>query len=219
MDITQDPDIITAESWSLFNMDNGQFIDGKNEKKVLQVASLTKIMNLYTALFLVDILILNREYNEQQNNENKYDILRRIYFYCSQNTKRGGTTAKLQEGMFVSILDLFYGLMLPSGNDAAYVLAENFETNSHQKLLSDKYLMKEELQISLIEQKEPVKIYLEQMNTKAKQLQMKSTFYANTNGLGNKENVSSTYDVGILSCIAMKNTLFQKVLPLQLGHA
>lgn len=28
--------------------------------------------------------------------------------------------------MFVSILDLFYGLMLPSGNDAAYVLAENF---------------------------------------------------------------------------------------------
>ncbi len=26
----------------------------------------------------------------------------------------------------VSIMDLLYGLMLPSGNDAAYTLAENF---------------------------------------------------------------------------------------------
>ena len=36
-----------------------------------------------------------------------------------------GTTANLQEGMWISLKDLFYGLMLPSGNDASIVIAEN----------------------------------------------------------------------------------------------
>lgn len=30
--------------------------------------------------------------------------------------------------MYITIMDLFYGMMLPSGNDAAYVLAENIGT-------------------------------------------------------------------------------------------
>jgi hypothetical protein len=38
----------------------------------------------------------------------------------------GGTSAKLKEGDILSIKSLFYGLMLPSGNDAAYCLAETF---------------------------------------------------------------------------------------------
>lgn len=37
-----------------------------------------------------------------------------------------GTTANLSENEWISIEDLLYGLMLPSGNDAAMVLAENF---------------------------------------------------------------------------------------------
>jgi D-alanyl-D-alanine carboxypeptidase len=36
-----------------------------------------------------------------------------------------GTTADLQENAWMTIEDLLYGLMLPSGNDAATVLAEN----------------------------------------------------------------------------------------------
>ena len=38
----------------------------------------------------------------------------------------GGTTAELKEGDRVTIQDLLYGLLLPSGNDAAVTLAENF---------------------------------------------------------------------------------------------
>jgi D-alanyl-D-alanine carboxypeptidase len=37
-----------------------------------------------------------------------------------------GTTARLREGDRVTLLDLVYGMMLPSGNDAAYTLAEFF---------------------------------------------------------------------------------------------
>lgn len=41
------------------------------------------------------------------------------------STAINGTTANLQPKSWVSIEDLLYGLMLPSGNDAALVLAEN----------------------------------------------------------------------------------------------
>lgn len=37
----------------------------------------------------------------------------------------GGTLAHLNPLEWVSVYDLLYGLMLPSGNDAANVLAEN----------------------------------------------------------------------------------------------
>jgi D-alanyl-D-alanine carboxypeptidase len=37
-----------------------------------------------------------------------------------------GTTAKLEEGDVLSYLQLLYGMMLPSGNDAAYTVAEYF---------------------------------------------------------------------------------------------
>jgi D-alanyl-D-alanine carboxypeptidase len=37
-----------------------------------------------------------------------------------------GTSSNLKEGHYVKLIDLLYALMLPSGNDAAYLLAEIF---------------------------------------------------------------------------------------------
>jgi len=37
-----------------------------------------------------------------------------------------GTTANLRAGDVLSVDQLLYGMMLPSGNDAAYTLAEYF---------------------------------------------------------------------------------------------
>lgn len=34
-----------------------------------------------------------------------------------------GTTAELKEGKYIKLFDLYYGAMLPSGNDAAFLLA------------------------------------------------------------------------------------------------
>ena len=49
-----------------------------------------------------------------------------LYFSVSPSAIVGGTTANLQENEWVLLEDLYYALMLPSGNDAAMVLAENF---------------------------------------------------------------------------------------------
>lgn len=35
-----------------------------------------------------------------------------------------GTTAEIKEGMVLTLNNLFYGMMLPSGNDAAYQIAQ-----------------------------------------------------------------------------------------------
>ena len=46
------------------------------------------------------------------------------YFKVTEWTaKTNGTTANLIENSWISIQDLLFGLMLPSGNDAAMVLA------------------------------------------------------------------------------------------------
>lgn len=37
-----------------------------------------------------------------------------------------GTSSKLESGDTLTINDLLHGLMLPSGNDSAYALAESF---------------------------------------------------------------------------------------------
>jgi len=39
---------------------------------------------------------------------------------------QNGTSADLKEGKYIKLFDLFYGAMLPSGNDAAFLLAEVF---------------------------------------------------------------------------------------------
>lgn len=49
---------------------------------------------------------------------------RSVYFTVSELAiSLGGTSANLRIGDELTILDLMYGLMLPSGNDAAMTLA------------------------------------------------------------------------------------------------
>jgi serine-type D-Ala-D-Ala carboxypeptidase (penicillin-binding protein 5/6) len=53
--------------------------------------------------------------------------LHKTYFTVSENAATiPGTTANLKTGQRIKIFDLIHALMLPSGNDAAITLAENF---------------------------------------------------------------------------------------------
>jgi D-alanyl-D-alanine carboxypeptidase len=94
----------------------------------------------------------------------------------------GGTTASLCEGDQVSVRDLLYGLMLPSGNDAAVTLAENF--GDYQEDDND-----EEDQEALAEFRRNKKMnchhtdyFLSQMNLWAKRFGLSNTYYANPHG-------------------------------------
>ena len=49
-----------------------------------------------------------------------------IYLFINKAVTISGTSAGLKEGESLFAIDLFYGLMLPSGNDAGYTLASYF---------------------------------------------------------------------------------------------
>ena len=76
------------------------------------MASLTKMM---TALVCLDL-----------SKELHLDIHETYFRVSAKAAGTIGTTANLIEGQRLTIYDLLHGLMLPSGNDAAMCLAENF---------------------------------------------------------------------------------------------
>lgn len=85
---------------------------GKNEHNRKEIASLTKIMSCYITILLLDKLRIDPAQTYVQ-----------VSTYAAQI---GGTTANLKDNDTLTVHDLLHGMMLPSGNDAATVLAENF---------------------------------------------------------------------------------------------
>ena len=121
---------------------------GRKENLRREVASMTKMMTAYVVNRLAKNEILN--YN---------DIVEVSPHAASIN----GTTAKLEAGDELCVGDLMYGLMLPSGNDAAYALAQHCTT-----ILGGT----------------GIRLFIEDMNTWARRLGMKDTKYNNPHGLG-----------------------------------
>lgn len=72
--------------------------------------------------------------------------LKSTYFkVTSWAVSTNGTTADLIENAWMTVEDLLYGLLLPSGNDAATVLSENvgavlyFEKSGNKSLVECNY--------------------------------------------------------------------------------
>lgn len=103
---------ISAKSWCIWRKKNGRFAYyyGKRIHKVREIASLSKMI---TAMTAIDVLT-----------RYSIDPSRIKYEIHKTSIMVGGTTANLEIGQVVSLLDLFYGMMLPSGNDAAVAISE-----------------------------------------------------------------------------------------------
>jgi D-alanyl-D-alanine carboxypeptidase len=106
------PPHTTAYNWAIYDQEKCVLLFGKNERERREVASLTKIMVAYTVLKLSQRLGL--------------DIEKELVTVSYEASATTGTSADLVEGDTLTILQLLYGLMLPSGNDAGVALAEYF---------------------------------------------------------------------------------------------
>lgn len=69
------------------------------------------------------------------------DLLKTELEVCEEAATTEGTSADLIAGDILTIKDLLYGLMLPSGNDAAIALSKHFG-----KLLYEEKKLKEKRQ-------------------------------------------------------------------------
>lgn len=96
-----------------------------------------------------------------------------------------GSSIYLKEGEKVRLIDLVYGLMLRSGNDAAVAIAEHVGGS--------------------------VEGFVYMMNEKAALLGMADTHFANPHGLDEKNHYSTAYDMALLMKYAMENETFRKI--------
>lgn len=116
-------------------------------------------------------------------------------------------------------MDLLYGLMLPSGNDAAVTIGENFSEmlrNSRgkrekpnlmiiDKVKSTKYVVTEVKRTSYA-------LFVREMNVYAKRLFLRSTFFTNPHGLSDKGNHSTANELAIISSHLLKNPILANIV-------
>lgn len=103
----------SAQAWSIYDQKSNTLLFGKMEREKRECASLTKIMTAYCVLILTE----------------KWNIEDKTLIRVSEDAAGViGTSAELLAGDTISIRQLLYGLLLPSGNDAAHQLAEYFGT-------------------------------------------------------------------------------------------
>ncbi|GHD68716.1 D-alanyl-D-alanine carboxypeptidase [Streptomyces mirabilis] len=123
------------------------------------------------------------------NLDAKVTIQKAYSDYIVANT---ASSAHLIVGDKVTVRQLLYGLMLPSGCDAAYALADKFGSGSTRAAR--------------------VKSFIGKMNTTAKSLGMTRTKFDSFDGIGNGSNYSTPRDLTKLASSAMKSTTFKTVV-------
>ena len=134
-----------------------------------------------------------------------------------------GTSACLRTGEEVLIIDLLYGLMLPSGNDAGTALAQYFgklmsfklvndnDCHDNNSNLAEKWTEWKEFYDSEYDG-ESIQLFVFEMNQITNQLGLKDTKFANPTGLTNKESYSTASDMAKLTTICLKNHLLRQVV-------
>lgn len=171
------PPYMSAKTWAVFNPTNSTVLFSQGGESKREIASLTKIMTCYLSI------LLSRQFS--------IDIDKTVVV-SSRAAKILGTSANLNAGDCLTIFELLHGLMLPSGNDAAYALAEFFG--------------------SLFSKDKPVRHFVEQMNKKADEFGLKDTKFRNPHGMSNRPNFSTAKDVCILASHALKDKLFSEIV-------
>ncbi|MET8407768.1 D-alanyl-D-alanine carboxypeptidase [Streptomyces sp. NPDC005195] len=112
--------------------------------------------------------------------------------YSDYVARNNASQAHLIVGDKVTVRQLLYGLMLPSGCDAAYALADKYGSGSTMSAR--------------------VKSFIGKMNSTAKSLGMTKTKFDSFDGIGNGHNYSTPRDLTKLASSAMKNSTFKTVV-------
>ncbi|CAD8047321.1 unnamed protein product [Paramecium sonneborni] len=200
---------VTAKSFIVYDCIEHKTILKRKSNKKVEVASLTKIMTFYVTLLTAELFNLKlKEINIK---------------VTKQASETIGTSAELKYNDILSIEDLLYGLMLPSGNDAAVLIAQAIGTiilfNQQNKKLDLKLIDIEQLSAEgyyynheFRFQYCPIEVFIKYMNQYSQKIGQLNTQFACVHGLSNEENYSCCNDIIILSIECLKYELFQTVI-------
>ncbi len=156
---------VKAKSTIVMDMESNRILYSENIHDKRSVASISKVMTCIIAIEsgkLFDEVIIGDEINSSY-----------------------GSGIYIQKGEKLLLIDLLYGLMLRSGNDAALAIS-NYVSKDFVKL----------------------------MNEKAKEIGMKNTSFNNPSGLdiNGVGNYSTAHDMALLTSYAYKNEIFRNII-------
>lgn len=158
---------LNSKNVVLYNMNDDNIIFEQNKNEVIEIASLTKMM---TSIIALENLDLNEKVTiPKLAVENNYGL----------------SVAGFKVGEVVTVEDLLFGALLPSGADACISLA--IKTSGSEEA------------------------FVELMNEKAKEIGMKNTSFKNVTGIDEEGHFSTVYDVSLLLKYALKNPEFKKI--------
>ena len=158
---------LSCRSCILMDIDSGRVLYEKDINTPRLIASTTKIM---TAIIAIE----SNRFNE-------------IITVGEEVLSMYGSNIYLEVGEKMSLIDMLYGLMLRSGNDASIVIATYLAGSEEE--------------------------FVKLMNKKAQDIGMINTTFNNCHGLDeNTENKSTAYDMALLSSYASKNPIYTKIV-------
>lgn len=160
------PSRIPANAWILLDADDRARLAASDPNRSLAMASTTKLMTAYLALRELPL--------DQRLVAPPYDPI------------PGESLLGLETGERISVRDLLYGLLLPSGNDAAAALAVGVAGTAPA--------------------------FVDQMNRAARRLGLRQTSYANPIGLDQPGNYSSPRDLAALALALRRRALFRRIV-------
>lgn len=160
---------ISANCWAIYDVNKKTMIEGKREHFKREIASLTKIMTAWVVINLCKQWNLNFRTHEVTVSSVASDIR--------------GTCAELKEGDVLSVEQLLYGLMLPSGNDAAFALAQHFGKMIYKRRKYTKIDQQRIRSFQFDYHPYYAKYFLKEMNDWAEKLGMTQTHFDSPHGL------------------------------------
>ena len=169
---------ITAKGGYLMNGATGATLFSKSADTKRLTASTTKIMTAKVVLSQTNL-----------NLDTKVTIRREVSDYI---VSKGASSARLIVGDKVTVRQLLYGMMLPSGCDAAMALADKFGSGSTVSART--------------------KTFIAKMNTTARSLGMANTKFDSFDGISNGSNASTPKDLTLLARNVMKSSTFKSVV-------
>ena len=153
--------------------DSGEILYEFNARQRTYPASITKIM---TSLVVLDAVAAGEISLSTQVTASAQAV----------DLPWDSSTAGIKAGEQLTILDLLYCDLLPSGNEACNILSEAVAGTSAE--------------------------FVARMNAKAQELGMEDTHFANPHGLHDPEHYTTAYDIYLMASAAMENETFRSIV-------
>ena len=170
---------LLAKQYFVYDVNEEKFVTISGAKdEIIYPASVTKLFTCYVAL----------QYLEPEEVLTVGDEMEFVVY--------GSSVADLREGDKLTVSQLVEAMLLPSGNDAAYVLA----VNAGRRILNDQYA-----NFILANT-----AFMEEMNNQVQKLGMEGTHFANPDGIHSADHYTCFSDLAKLAAMSIKDETIMK---------